>query len=131
MRQGVTTHKWEVYAKLTNGSEFLFGINGTEPQAQELLQAVLHYALVQGQAFKLTTEGEYVNLFNIVRYYVDGEANDYVALLEDRSGASWVILRSAKRRECSALIKQVSNVVAILELEKKHDLTGPTSERPA
>ena len=105
---------WEVYARLSNRSEFLFGIKGLESEASALLLAVLRYASLAGQAFTETTEGDYVNVFCIVRYYVDGEPGDFVALIEDESGASWPIL-TGTHAQCTQAIHDLSAQVAMLE----------------
>lgn len=113
------TSTWEVYAKLTNGSEMLFGVGGTQSEADKLLQVVLEYAMLTGQAFRQSTEGDYVNLFNVVRYYVDGQASEYIAMIEDRCGRSWPI-RTGRKRDCVKEIKQLAEVVSVLEVERRN-----------
>jgi len=109
---------WQVFAQLTNHSEFIFGSNATEEEANELLESVLYYACHSDLAFVSSTEGDHVNIFGIVRYYVDGEANARVALIEDRNGKSWPIYHGSEA-ECREAIHRLSKYTLHLEQERK------------
>lgn len=108
-----TDHTWEVYARLSNGSDFIFASEGTRQEAEECLRHAYHDFLQAGIAFVPTLEDAHVNVMRIARLYIDDEGNRKVALCEDGTGTSYRLLYGDEE-EVVAHIRRISTEIAML-----------------
>lgn len=112
--------QWEVYARLSNGTDFLFGENGTRAEAEECMRKAYDDFLHSGLAFTPTLENAHVNVMNIARLYVDTDGNDHVAFCEDISGVSYRLYRG-EEEEATAHIHRLASEVAFILIQRKHE----------
>lgn len=110
-----TVPTWEVYACLSSGTDFLFGVGGSEEEAEELLGACLWTAAEHAHYFVTTLEeSAYVNIARVVKWYVDAQGESFAAYIEDTSGRAWKV-DEGTHEECASSIRQLSDAIAILE----------------
>lgn len=101
----------EVYVRLMSGSSFTVAAPLTRKQAGKVLvKASIEMAEQTGCQFVTIDADACIPFEHVARIYVDGQEGEFVTVLEDSSGASYVAERGSEQR-CRAAVEIIGSAI--------------------
>jgi tRNA(Ser,Leu) C12 N-acetylase TAN1 len=81
----------------------------------------------EGGTTFLTLKDECVPFEHVARIYIDTQENEYVAIIEDSSSASYIIERGTERR-CRAALEEIATaIMEHMSQRRANGNSGPTA----
>jgi hypothetical protein len=113
---------YEVYARLVSGSTFSLSSKLTYAKAGRIMTKFAQEMGDEGGTIFVTTKNECIPFEHVARIYIDTQENEFVAIIEDSSGAGYVIERGSERR-CRDALEEIAG--AILQFMNQRGASGP------
>jgi hypothetical protein len=118
---------YEVYARLVSGSTFSLMSKLTYGKARRAMVKFAEEMGEEGGTTFLTLKDECVPFEHVARIYVDTQENEYVAIIEDSSSASYIIERGTERR-CRAALEEIATaIMEHMNARRANGNAGPTA----
>lgn len=101
---------WEVYVRLVSGSTFIMQAGLTKGGSGKLLaKLATEMAGETGCSFVTTPEAA-IPFEHVARVYMDTQENAFVTVVEDSSGASYII-EEGSQAKCRAAVEMVAGAI--------------------